>query len=228
MNSAMLLLLLLLLSSSSSFQTATTKHSGFAGLCLCWLPLHTKAPGYYRVLLPRANRIWDSLLPELHTRGFVIFIVWQDFLDSVGAMCGRQSFVLNWSPACAHICIHCFVLFRCRTHPNYLIYSERVTVWLWTVWTMMRYERDTWIQMDPGRWLTCRITMSSVVEVWPLVWARWTQITKRARRCFLNEKSMGLFCKVLLWARWAYCLINLLSCIRRNVLTASMAALLPE
>lgn len=117
------------------------------------------------------------------------------------------------------VCTFAFTvpLFCCCTHPNYLIYSERVIIWLWTIWTMMCYERDTWIQINCGRivdkqnddeldgWIVAFEAQHLTIQVHH----RYLSNGLRYRTCFIKSKVF------LFESAQHSSVINFLSCIRK-------------
>lgn len=75
---------------------------------------------------------WKTLLPEQHICGFVIFKVSRKLSRQRLSHGAWQSFVLI-GLQCVHTFAFTTPLFCCRSHPNYLIYSKRVIMWLWTI-----------------------------------------------------------------------------------------------
>lgn len=99
------------------------------GLCPCWLL--AEAHGYSSItvqsLLNRKLYCLSSTFVVLSS-----LWCWQNFLDSVWAIGGWQSFVLI-GLQCVYTFAFTVPLFCCCTHPNYLIYSKRDIMWLWTI-----------------------------------------------------------------------------------------------
>lgn len=93
------------------------------GLCPCWLLLYRNGGRgswvfkYYCSEPPEQ----ETLLPEQHICGFVIFMV----LTELSRQCLSHWWLTilcpNWSPVCVHICIHCaFVLLLHSSQLPYL------------------------------------------------------------------------------------------------------------